>query len=222
MAIAITGCAGESADTLDPAAAIEAYPAAYEQADAWPQVPAPLAPVKSSPPLAGTATGAAATVSAVTLDWQNMTYPTPCVSSGQARLTRGSLNSGPVTVTARPPVFGDLDGDRNPEAVVTLTCVSSEDRLPDRALVYSTAAGRPELLGLALTESAGQELLYAEFRDRAVIVVGAGYSPTAKAGTPDLAITTTSRLDGRRLKQESRYIDPMEILYEAHEGDDAH
>ena len=209
-------------DGGDATTEVEDYAPAYVQADAWPLVPIRLAPVKSTPPLAGTASGGVTSVSAAALDWQRMTYPTRCLPSGQAQLIRGTLTSGGITVTARPPVYGDLDGDAAPEAVVTLTCASSSRRAPDRALVYSTARGRPELLGVALAEDAEQELLYAEFRDRTVIVVGAAYSPTAKAGTPDLAITTTSRLIGRQLKQESRYIDPMEILYEAHDGDDAH
>lgn len=195
-------------------------PPGYAQAPSWPPVPPAALPAKKGSPLAGTSEQVPKDPGPLgQVDWPDRTYPTGCLGSNEVRLRKASASNGSTVAAVRPAVYGDLNGDGKPEALLTLTCTGG-NRQPDSALLYTEgSAGQPELVGRIVSETDRMVVEQVEFRDQRLVVVGLGYSSTPPTPKPDLAVTQTSRLEAGKLIRETVSVDPVEILYEGDEGD---
>jgi hypothetical protein len=82
-----------------------------------------------------------------TVDWANFTYTSSCYTNTPQQFTvhNGTATVGMVTFGVDPPIFGDLTGDGQPEAVILYSCIAADSFGP-HVLVYSGTAAHPVLL----------------------------------------------------------------------------
>ena len=187
-------------------------PAGFEQAASWPPVALTALPVKPGAPKAGTYSKEPDPGVLVQTPWAEMSYPSPCLGGESVRLRSGTASTGATRAGFRPPVWGDLDGDGQLEAMVTLTCTGAQ-RYPDRSLLFAFDGRSPRLLGVVTSESDRTVVDQVEFRDGKLIVVGLTFS-SALPPQPDRAHTRMLTLKAGSLVTTDVLIDPVEILYE--------
>lgn len=145
------------------------------------------------------------------LDWADRSYPSRCFSphASSRVLVRHDLAGGAngITMQVAPPVFGDVDGDGHPDAVVTYRCVGANAG-PDTALVYLARPRGPVLVATLL----GGENIYVtrvQIGGRAVRFAGYGYTPGAPHCCPDLQVQLVYRWRGGRLLLTARHSAPL-------------
>ncbi len=148
------------------------------------------------PPVAQITPSSASSLSAV--NWANFTYSSSCYQNTQPFHTHnGQAVNGPVHFVVYAPVYGDLTGDGQPEAVVPYRC-SAADAGGERVFVYSGTSSHPYLLGdLPLPDPKGAiaNVTGISISNEALHLEGGGYSPTAPHCCPDLFIKTNYRWD---------------------------
>lgn len=124
--------------------------------------------------------------------WDNRPLPTGTCSGGRAR----------------PPVFGDLDGDGREEAALAVECPGDT---PDAALLFRGTATSMVLAGNALPAAEAAQVRAVQFRDGKLVVAALAESAPG-SGQRDLAVTLRWQLRGSELVQTDRWVDPGDVL----------
>lgn len=132
------------------------------------------------------------------VDWRNFTYTFSCYSDHPIaiRIRNGSAASNYVHYYVRNPVFGDLTGDGQPEAVIPFQCTAA-DAAPAQVFVYSGTAQHPYLL--ATLPAAGRpwfNVQQASITNGALQLSGYGYKLQDSLCCPSLWTTTSYRWNG--------------------------
>lgn len=83
------------------------------------------------------------------VDWSNFTYTFTCYTAQPVTITlhNGSAQRNGITYSVLKPVFGDLTGNGQPEAVLIFQCTAA-DAAPARVFVYAGTARHPTLLAV--------------------------------------------------------------------------
>lgn len=83
------------------------------------------------------------------VDWSNFTYTFTCYTAQPVTITlhNGSAQRNGITYSVLKPVFGDLTGNGQPEAVLIFQCTAA-DAAPARVFVYAGTARHPTLLAI--------------------------------------------------------------------------
>jgi len=144
------------------------------------------------------------------VDWMNRTYTTACFSSNPRPFVahNGAAQTGGVHYQVYAPLYGDLTGDGQPEAIIPYSCTGA-DFGGVHAFVYGGTAAAPRLLGDLPSSAVGGQALSSIHtvtlpalallpRERVLQVSGSGYSANAAHSCPDLRVTMSYRVaDGR-------------------------
>lgn len=144
------------------------------------------------------------------VDWQSFTYTSSCFSNHPQQFVarNGAARAGFIHFQVYTPIFGDITGDGQPEAIVPYSCTGA-DFGGVHAFVYTGTAGRPRLLGEIPSSTIGGRFasihtvtlpaLTALPSQRVLQVSGTGYSANAAHDCPDLRVTASYRVMGGRL-----------------------
>jgi hypothetical protein len=136
-----------------------------------------------------------------TVDWANFTYFTTCYGNTQLfKTTNGSATNDYIHLKVYKPIFGDLTGDGQVEAVVPYHC-TGVDSGPFGAFVYTGDAVKPRLIGdLPLPNTNGQAILLdsvqVSIKNEEIQLMGDGYSPNTPRCCPDLKRILSYRWNG--------------------------
>lgn len=133
------------------------------------------------------------------VDWNNFTYIFTCYTDQPAivKVTNGSAHPGYVYYTVSKPVFGDLTGDGQPEAVIPFQC-SAADTAPAQVFVYTGTAQHPRQLA-TLPLGGTQPMLSvrsATIANGTLLLSGDGYTPHDPLCCPSLHTTITYQWNG--------------------------
>lgn len=135
------------------------------------------------------------------VDWANFTYVSSCYSKTRSFTTRnGIATTEGISLQTYRPVFGDLTGDGQPEAVIRYAC-SGADFGGIRAFVYTGTKAHPILLGdlpfsMQGIRDANWIVEQVGISDGIVQLKGKTYSPLAARCCPDLQFELSYRWDG--------------------------
>lgn len=132
------------------------------------------------------------------IDWSNYTYTFGCFTAQpvQVKMQDGEADQNGVHYTVQKPVFGDLTGDGQDEAVILYHCEGGGTS-PQLVYVYTGTAQQPTLL--AYLPGKGDNIVTVT---RALVaqgilqLVGYGYSANVPECCPDLLVTTTYKWNG--------------------------
>ena len=166
-----------------------------------------VVPLTGRLPVRRTAAAAAAPLTSVA--WKNFTYTSSCFSSSPQRFVvrNGLAVTNHIRFQVYAPLYGDLTGNGQPEAIVPYSCTGA-DFGGVHVYVYTGTASQPKLLGevpspkapsvgtissvtavtlpLVLTANAAQQSL--------LQVSGLGYSANTTHTCPNLLITVRYRV----------------------------
>lgn len=132
------------------------------------------------------------------VDWANFTYTSSCYSNSPQQYTvhNGTATANGVSFGVEPPVFGDLTGDGQPEAVILYSCVAADSYGP-RALVYSGTAEHPVLLAdLPAQNDSLARIATVKIVNGNLQLSGQGYALGDASCCPSLQVTTTYKWNG--------------------------
>lgn len=132
------------------------------------------------------------------IDWSNFTYTFSCFTGTpvQVKMKNGQADQNGVHYTVQKPVFGDLNGDGHPEAVIIYHCEGGGTS-PQLVYVYTGTEQQPTIM--AYLPGDGSKL---QTVNQAAIVAGIlqltgyGYSDNVPLCCPDLLVTTTYKWNG--------------------------
>lgn len=141
------------------------------------------------------------------VDWRNFTYSSACFSAHARPFVarNGAAQAGFIHFQVYQPIFGDITGDGQPEALVPYSCAGA-DFGGVHLYVFGGAAGQPRLLGeipapsapavgsLASVQTVTLPALTVLPQQRTLQVTGAGFSATATHTCPDLVVTLHYRV----------------------------
>jgi len=132
------------------------------------------------------------------INWSNFTYTFSCFTAHPVQVTlhNSQANQDGVHYTIQKPVFGDLTGDGQPEAVIIYHCEGGGTS-PLLVFVYSGTEQQPTLL--ANLPSNGDKLatvISALIVHGILQLSGYGYSANVPLCCPDLLVTTTYQWNG--------------------------
>jgi hypothetical protein len=151
-------------------------------------------------PQNGQAASNATAIPLTSVDWANFTYFSSCYGNTQAfRTKNGQATNGHIHFTVYPPTYGNLTGNKQPDAVVPYQC-SAADSAGVHAFVYSGTAQHPALIGnLPLPDSRGTiaNITNITISNGVLQLEGAGYSANAPHCCPDLFIKTSYKWQGK-------------------------
>jgi hypothetical protein len=135
------------------------------------------------------------------VDWKNFTYTSSCYSDKpqQFVVRNGEGVVDGIHLQVYTPVYGDLTGDRQPEAAIPYSC-SAADFAGVRVFVYTGNASKPLLLGdlglMSPDSNNGGTVDTVTISNEIIQLVGKGYTPDAPHCCPDLHIKTSYRWNG--------------------------
>ena len=154
--------------------------------------------VTATPPPVPTATVTPPNLT--TVDWANFTYPNTCTPSPATLTTHDGKAPLPNndTFIVNTPIFGDVTGDGQPEAVIPNDCIGGQPR-GKQFLVYTGTAAAPQFLtSLPLSSDPQPDIAIGDptkvtFGGNQTLTIGGlGYSvPAIPICCPDLSITDT-------------------------------
>ncbi len=151
--------------------------------------------------------------SLTTKDWPDATYTTSCLAARPRRFVvhHGIATDSSVHFQVYSPIYADLTGDGQPEAIVPYSCTGA-DFGGVHAFVYSGTASAPRLLGdlpSPTPANSGQtfsSILTVTVPSLAILpaarvlqIDGSGYSANAIHTCPDLHMTARYRVTSGRL-----------------------
>lgn len=142
----------------------------------------------------------ASSVSLEQVDWNNFTYTFSCFTGSpvQVKMKDGQADQNGVHYTVQKPVFGDLNNDGQPEAVILYHCEGGGTS-PQLVYVYTGTAQHPTLMatlpgnGDNKLATVNQALVAAGILQ----LVGYGYSANVPLCCPDLLVTSTYKWMGQ-------------------------
>lgn len=121
------------------------------------------------------------------------------------------LRGKSTTLITRPPLRRDVNGDAEPDILVTATCQSPTSSQPETVSVFDGASppDAPTRLGLLLEhdDDIPRAVDVSVGGDRAVVLRAAGMSKEAANCCPDIVVTYRYRLDGDRFVREDRSVE---------------
>jgi hypothetical protein len=151
-------------------------------------------------PQNGQATSTATAPPLTSVDWANFTYFSSCYGNTQPFHTKnGQAINGLVHFYVYPPTYGNLTGNKQPDAVVPYQC-SAADTWGVHAFVYSGTAQHPVLIGnLPLLDAQGtiENITRITISNGILQLEGTGYSANAPHCCPDLFIQTRYKWQGK-------------------------
>jgi hypothetical protein len=137
------------------------------------------------------------------LNWANFTYYSSCYGNKQPFKTKdGKARNDGITFQVYKPIYGDLTGDGQPEAVIPYSCAAA-DFAGVRDFVYGGVAAHPVLLGdLPLAGGIGSGNTWGSVQqttisNEQITLSGQGYTSSAPHCCPDLHVTASYRWDGK-------------------------
>jgi hypothetical protein len=152
-----------------------------------------------SPEASSTSTSSSAD-SLEKIDWSNYTYTFSCYTAQpvQVKMHNGEADQNGVHYTVQKPVFGDLNGDGQDEAVILYHCEGGGTS-PQLVYVYTGTAQQPTMMASLPRSDQGDKITTVT---RALVaqgilqLVGYGYSANVPLCCPDLLVTTTYKWNG--------------------------
>lgn len=134
------------------------------------------------------------------VDWANFTYFSSCYGNTQNFHTKnGQATNDHIHFSVFTPTYGDLTGNKQPDAVVPYQCTAA-DSSGVQAFVYSGTAEHPVLIGnLPLPDSRGTiaNITNVTISNGVLQLEGQGYSTHAPHCCPDLFIKTSYKWQGK-------------------------
>jgi hypothetical protein len=183
--------------------------------------PQPVARTTNSSVVVPTATAGSKLIDLRSVDWMNRSYPATCADD-PAQVRNGRAVSNGMAVTVSKPVYGDISGDDQPEAVLRMDCVSATggNQSASRAYVFAPGPHDPKFVqeladtpgGIGAEPDNISPYLAAvqqvSIADDTLSVVALAWSPNAPHCCNDLVVGTTWQLQNGHLTRTSRHINP--------------
>ncbi len=132
------------------------------------------------------------------VNWNSFTYTFSCYANHPVAITlhNGRAHQNGISYSILTPVFGDLTGDGQAEAVIIFQCTAA-DAAPAQAFVYSGTARHPSLLAtLPPDEHAHISLRTASIAHEVLQISGDGYATNDAHCCPSLTVTTRYKWNG--------------------------
>jgi hypothetical protein len=134
------------------------------------------------------------------VNWANFAYFSSCYGNTQTFHTKnGQATNDHIHFSVYPPTFGNLTGNKQPDAVIPYQC-SAADSMGVHAFVYSGTAEHPILVGnLPLPDPKGTigNITKITISNGILQLEGTGYSANAPHCCPDLFIKTSYKWQGK-------------------------
>lgn len=154
---------------------------------------------KSSQTQSGQATSNTTSTPLTSVDWTNFVYFSSCYGNTQTFHTKnGQATNNHVHFSVYPPTYGNLTGNKQPDAVVPYQC-SAADSAGVHAFVYRGTAEHPVLIAnLPLPDPKGTigNITKITISNGMLQLEGTGYSANAPHCCPDLFIKTSYKWQG--------------------------
>jgi len=155
---------------------------------------------KNSHTQTGQAISNATATPLTSVDWANFAYVSSCYGNTQIFHTKnGQATNDHIHFNVYPPTYGNLTGNKQPDAVVPYQC-SAADASGVHAFVYSGTAEHPILIGnLPLPDPRGaiENITKITISNGVLQLEGTGYSANAPHCCPDLSIKTSYKWQGK-------------------------
>jgi hypothetical protein len=145
------------------------------------------------------------------VDWSNFTYTFTCYSDHPitVKVKNGSAELNHVHYSVQKPVFGDLMGNGQKEAVIRFQC-SAADVAPAQVFVYAGTAQHPHLLATLPTEDRPWfSVQQVRIPNRTLKLSGYGYKLQDPLCCPSLWTTRIYRWNGSRFVVIATYSSPL-------------